>query len=155
MTQTKRFPGEHMAQQVQPGDDSLDFQKLMQHGRMALERGDRQLAHNLWREAAMIDPYNEQVWLALLDVLDTRADQRVCLENILSINPLNTQARRMLRAYTAEDQRQIERRARMKRRMALLRRQRWMLLRRALLLGILLGVTGVIFAVVLSILLYT
>ncbi len=144
-----------MAQQLTPTNKNTEFAQLMQHGRTAYERGDRQLAHNLWREAALLDPYNEQVWLSLLDVLDTRDDQRVCLENILSINPMNTQARRMLRAYTVDDQRKIERRAKAKRQQAGLKRQRRLILRRALILGVLLGVTAIIFAIIISILIYT
>ncbi len=140
--------------QAESNTPNADFAQLMRHGRAALERGDRKLAHNLWREAALLDPYNEDVWVALLEVLETKADQRVCLENILSINPANLLARRMLRAYTSGDQRQIERRAKQMRRETMLKRQRHSILRRALLLGILLGITGIIFAVVISILVY-
>ncbi len=140
--------------QAQPNIPNPEFDQLMRHGRAAFERGDRQLAHNLWREAALLDPYSEAVWVALLEVLETKQDQRVCLENILSINPANLLARRMLRAYTEGEQRKIERRAKQMRRSTTLKRQRRSILRRALFLGILLGVTGVIFAIVISILLY-
>jgi hypothetical protein len=37
------------------------------------------------------------VWLALLQVLDRTDDRQVCLENIIAINPVNTDARRQLR----------------------------------------------------------
>lgn len=69
----------------------------MQDGKHAYERGKKQIAHDLWREAAMLDPYNEGVWLALLKVLDQRADRIVCLNNILAINPTNVHARQLLR----------------------------------------------------------
>lgn len=134
--------------------DETEFNQLMRHGRSAFERGDRELAHNLWKEAALLDPYNEHVWLALLEVLEKREDQRVCLENILSINPMNVQARRMLRAYEAKDQRRIEMRAKQMRRERGRRRERRGIILRALLLGLLIGITGVIFAVALSILIY-
>ena len=143
-----------MARQVTVTDKKTEFAQLMQHGRSAFDRGAKQLAHNLWREAALLDPYNEQVWLALLDVLETRDDQRVCLENILSINPMNTQARRMLRAYTVDDQKKIEKRAKDRRKEAGLRRQRRVIMSRALILGLLLGVTGIIFAIIIGILVY-
>ena len=103
----------------------------------------------------MLDPYNEQVWLALLEVLDTPEDRRVCLQNILSINPMNVQARRMMRADEAQMQRQAHQREKAKQRAVVLRQQRWVLVRRAVTMGVLLGLTGLIFAVVLSILLYT
>ena len=144
-----------MAQQLTPTNKKMEFAQLMQHGRAAFDRGDKELAHNLWREAALLDPYNEQVWLALLDVLETRDDQRVCLENILSINPMNTQARRMLRAYTVDAQKKIEKRANARRKEAGLRRQRRVIVSRAVILGLLLGVTGIIFAILIGILIYS
>jgi hypothetical protein len=135
-------------------DASIDFERLMREGRIALNKGDRDLAHELWREAAMLDPYNEQVWVSLLDVLDSLEDRRVCLQNIVEINPLNNQARRMLRAYEARQQRRSRVREERKEQLVVLRRRRRGLMLRALLLGILLGLSGVFFAVVLSILIY-
>src|SRR5262245_26005356 len=81
-----------------------DFTRLMEGGRLAYTQGNRRRAHDLWREAATIDPYSEQVWLALLDVLDSDDDRIVCLQNIVAINPMNIQARRQLRAYGAKTQ---------------------------------------------------
>ncbi len=139
--------------QTSAQDSRARFAHHMAEGRLALGRGDRHTAHEHWRAAALIDPYSEQVWLALLDVLETDADRKVCLENILAINPLNVQARRQLRAYEAQEQRAIQQRARARRRTEAYRRQRWRLVRRAVLMGILLGLSGVFFAVVLQILL--
>lgn len=133
---------------------SVDFERLMREGRLALDKGDRDLAHELWREAALLDPYNEQVWLALLDVLETLEDRRVCLQNILEINPLNTQARRMLRAYEARQQRRSKLKQERQSQLAVLKKQRRGLIARALMLGLLLGLSGIFFAVVLSILIY-
>ncbi|MGQ9888656.1 MAG: hypothetical protein ACUVSX_09225 [Aggregatilineales bacterium] len=137
--------------QAAPQDSRARFARLMSEGRQALEHGDRQRAHDLWREAALIDPYSEQVWLALLQVLETGADRKVCLENILAINPLNVQARRQLRSYELAEQRALRRQERARRRAALYRRQRWRLLAHAVLMGILLGLAGAFFAVVLQI----
>jgi hypothetical protein len=139
--------------QATPHDSQSRFTRYMAEGKLALERGDRHEAHERWRAAALIDPYSEQVWLALLDVLDTDADRKVCLENILALNPLNVQARRQLRAYEAQEQRAIQQRARARRRAEAYRRQRWQLVRRAVLMGILLGLSGAFFAVVLQIVL--
>lgn len=139
--------------QAAPQDSRARFAYYMTEGRQALERGDRQRAHDLWREAALIDPYSEQVWLALLQVVETDADRKVCLENILAINPLNVQARRQLRRHEAQEQRIALQQARAQRRAALYRRQRWRLLGRAVLVGVLLGLSGVFFAVVLQIVL--
>lgn len=75
------------------------YEELMQAGRVAYKEGKRQLAHDYWREAATVDPYNEQVWLSLYRVLEKDEDRIVCLENIIAINPMNVQARRRLRVY--------------------------------------------------------
>ncbi len=141
------------------GNLSDNFGELMQAGRMAYSRGDRRRAHDLWREAATVDPYNEQVWIALLDVLDTIEDKMVCLQNIVAINPMNIQARRELRAYGAKTQelrmvREIAPRSLPRRRPSERRPSQDGLLPRAVLLGVGLGLSGVLFAIVLSILIY-
>jgi hypothetical protein len=131
-----------------------DFQRLLQEGRIALDNGDRNLAHALWREAAMLNPYNEQVWLALLDVLESLEDRQVCLQNIVEINPLNVQARRMLRAYEARETRRDEVLQARQQQQRTRQRRRRTLIWRALLLGVFVGLSGLFFATVLSILIY-
>jgi hypothetical protein len=71
--------------------------RLLALGYAALRSGDKRSAHDRWREAAETDPYNERVWVSLLNVLSERDDRRVCLENIVAINPYNADARRQLR----------------------------------------------------------
>ena len=126
----------------------------MQAGRVAYTAGKRRMAHDLWREAANIDPYNEQVWLALLDVVEADADKRVCLQNILAINPLNVQARRQLGKIEAHKQRLAANKAEMEERRRWWSRYRWVLLRRALFLGIAIGLSGIFFGILASILVY-
>lgn len=135
-------------------DISVNFERLMEEGHIAFSKGDHTLAHDLWREAALIDPYNERVWLALLDVLERLEDRRVCLQNIVEINPLNVQARRMLRAYEARAQRRVQRYQQQKREQEIRQERRRKLIWRALLLGFIFGLSGVFFAVVFSILIY-
>lgn len=133
---------------------TTDFDGLMAEGWIALNNNDRKLAHDLWREAALLDPYDERVWLALLEVLKRPEDRHVCLQNIVEINPMNAQARRMLRAYEARverrDQVQRQRNRKTIRRIS----GRWSLVRRALFLGLVLGLAGVVIAIALSILIY-
>ncbi len=74
------------------------LEHLLEAGRQALALGDRRAAHEYWRMAAVTNPYEERVWVALLDVLTEDEDREVCLENIIAINPLNPEARRQLRA---------------------------------------------------------
>ncbi len=70
---------------------------LLEAGDEALALGEARAAHEIWRAAAVANPYDERVWLALLKVLDDEDDRKVCLKNIIAINPLNTEARRQLR----------------------------------------------------------
>jgi hypothetical protein len=81
------------------------LEDLLTAGREAFNLGDRNAAHELWRMAAVANPYDERVWAALMEVLTTDDDREVCLENIIAINPLNPDARRQLRAIkrTQED----------------------------------------------------
>mgnify|MGYP000436251217 CR=1 FL=1 len=80
-----------------PKDERV--KKLLQAGLDVFRKGDRRGAHDFWREAATVDPYNEQVWLALFRVLETDDDRVVCLRNILAINPTNAEAHKRLRYY--------------------------------------------------------
>lgn len=130
------------------------FADLMQAGRVAYKAGKRRMAHDLWREAANIDPYNEQVWQALLEVIESDKDKRVCLQNILAINPLNVQARRQLNKLDARVERVAQHQAEEAERTLGRRRIRRLLLRRAIVLGVAIGLSGIFFGILASILLY-
>jgi hypothetical protein len=77
-------------------NESTAFARMMRLGQVAHAQGQLRMAHQYWRQAAIIEPDNEMVWVALLDVLENEDDRRVCLQNILAINPANKQARRLL-----------------------------------------------------------
>lgn len=135
-----------------PQDEKAEFERLLLDGKTAFDRGDRKLAHDLWRVAAMIDPFNEQVWMSLLDVLEEPDDRRVCLQNILAINPMNVHARRLMRADQNERERKKRTYREMQARQNTLRKQRWLVLRRGVVMGVLLALSGVVFAIVLILL---
>jgi len=78
--------------------DNPTYDDMLQAGRIALHAGKPELAHDILREAAKMQPYDERVWLALLEVLEKDEDKLVCLRNIVSINPMNVQAQRQLNA---------------------------------------------------------
>jgi hypothetical protein len=80
------------------------LEDLLAAGREAYSQGDKHAAHELWRMAAVANPYDERVWTALMDVLTRDDDREVCLENIIAINPLNPDARRQLRAIKRSQQ---------------------------------------------------
>ncbi|MDX2139235.1 MAG: hypothetical protein SF123_14195 [Chloroflexota bacterium] len=59
--------------------------------------GQPERASRLLQQAATLAPYDEAIWWALLDVVQSEADRIACLENILAINPTNLEANRLLR----------------------------------------------------------
>ncbi len=73
-----------------------DFLKLFKEGKEAAKRGDNAKAHDLFRQAIVIDPYHEQIWLWLASVVETDEDRRVCFENVLELNPTHPTARRQI-----------------------------------------------------------
>lgn len=75
---------------------SKTFERYMKLANVAYHEGDKKTAYDYWQRAAIKDPYNEDVWLAMLQVLDRKEDREVCLENILVINPMNATARELL-----------------------------------------------------------
>ena len=75
---------------------SKTFDRYMKLANVAYHEGDKKTAYDYWQRAAVKDPYNEDVWMAMLQVLDRKEDRQVCLENILAINPMNGTARELL-----------------------------------------------------------
>jgi hypothetical protein len=73
-------------------DADSKAEQYLRDGQKAAVRGRTAEAHQKLRKAAMLAPYDERVWLALLSVVEADADRRVCAENILSINPENAYA---------------------------------------------------------------
>ncbi len=139
-------------QAARPGSER--FEELFQAGRSAFAMGNLQQAHDFWKEAARLSPFNEQVWLALLDVIESDDDRRVCLQNILQINPLNVQARRMLNQIVARKESAAQLHNEAKTGVKKDKRRRRGVFARAFFLGLVIGISGVIFGIVLSILIY-
>lgn len=127
---------------------------LLQAGKSAFTEGNTRRAHDLWREAATLDPYDERVWNALLRVLETPEDKRVCLENILAINPLNTKARRQLRAYQSAAEREAHIQERLRLQAEARRKRSRRALRRSVITGLWVGFGGVVLGIVASIIVY-
>lgn len=137
---------------ARPGSERFD--ELFQAGRSAFAMGNLQQAHDFYKEAARLSPFNEQVWLALLDVIDTDEDRRVCLQNILQINPMNVQARRTLNQIVARTASAVQLEADTKKGVKKDKSRRRNVFARAFFLGMIIGVSGVVFGIVLSILIY-
>lgn len=70
---------------------------LLLEGERLYRLGKRRAALVRWREAAMLTPYDERVWFAILRVAETPADRHTCVQNILAINPFYLNAREWLK----------------------------------------------------------
>jgi tetratricopeptide (TPR) repeat protein len=77
--------------------DSTQVAELLRRGITAAQAGRREEARQLLLHVVELDERNERAWLWLSGVVDSRDDRRVCLENVLAINPGNPHARQGLR----------------------------------------------------------
>jgi len=80
----------------------FDVQAQLARGIQAAKRGDRIAASNLLYEVVDREPKNEIAWLWLSYVLDSEEDRRICLENVLTLNPHNRYARQGLARLNGE-----------------------------------------------------
>ncbi len=69
---------------------------IVQEGIAAVKAGHRDEARRILVRATELDERNEQAWLWLSACVDSIDEQRICLENVLSINPANQKAQRGL-----------------------------------------------------------
>ncbi len=77
---------------------------LVQEGITALKAGNRADARRALTKAVELNDQNEQAWLWLAGVVETLEDRRICLENVLELNPGNTKATKGLQATLKEIQ---------------------------------------------------
>ncbi len=73
----------------------------LRDGITAARVGRREAAREMLLKVLHSDEENEQAWLWLSGVMDSSDDQRICLENVLAINPANQAALRGLQALEA------------------------------------------------------
>ena len=67
---------------------------VLKQGIAALNAGRKAEARNLLTQVVQQDDRNEMAWLWLSGAMDTDEDRRICLENVLAINPNNGVAQR-------------------------------------------------------------
>src|SRR5688572_23396432 len=73
-----------------------DVESLLLEGQDAARRGDLEAARAALSQVVERDPDNEVAWMWLSGVVDDPAEQQICLENVLVINPDNDKARQGL-----------------------------------------------------------
>lgn len=76
---------------------SAETDKLVRDGIKAYRGGRKAEARMLLEQATERDPENEQAWMWLSAVVDSVEDQRICLENVIFLNPNNENAKRGLK----------------------------------------------------------
>jgi hypothetical protein len=73
-----------------------EIEARLKQGITALKAGQREKAQELLMTVVEQDEDNEQAWLWLSGAVDSDEDKRVCLENVLVLNPENLVAKRGL-----------------------------------------------------------
>jgi tetratricopeptide (TPR) repeat protein len=72
--------------------DSAYVVELLRAGIAAVKAGHKEKARQALLKVTELDERNEQAWLWLSGVVESAEDRRVCLENVLAINPRNSHA---------------------------------------------------------------
>lgn len=80
-------------------EHATETEKLLRRGTVHYKSGDYRGAHRVWRRAAMLSPYNVDVWRNLQRVVTSDEDRRICLQNILAIQPDDEEAAAALNVY--------------------------------------------------------
>lgn len=76
--------------------DSSHTERLYQEAMAALRRGDSAAARDMLTAVVEADQLHEEAWLWLSTVVETEDEQRICLQNVLTINPDSEAARTRL-----------------------------------------------------------
>ncbi len=71
------------------------MEQLLREGIAAVRAGDKETARAKLREVVALDQYNEKGWFWLASVAETAEERRVCLGNVVVINPNNEKAKQM------------------------------------------------------------
>jgi tetratricopeptide (TPR) repeat protein len=73
--------------------NASQIEQLLQQGIAAAKAGHNEQARQLLMQVVEIDERSEKGWLWLSEVVEATDDRRICLENVLAINPQHAHAR--------------------------------------------------------------
>ncbi len=79
-----------------------EIKELLRQGVEAARAGDRATARGFFEQVTEQDENNERGWFWLATVVDTDEERRICLTNVLRINPDNEKARQALEKLDAK-----------------------------------------------------
>lgn len=85
-----------------------DLEALLQQGIAAVREGNRAQARELFERVVELDERNEKGWFWLASVVDTDEERRVCLGNVLHINPNNQRAKEALAVLEEKARKAVE-----------------------------------------------
>lgn len=77
--------------------DAANVTELLRRGIAAVKAGRAQEARQILLRVTELDKRSELAWLWLSSVVESLEDRRICLENVLAINPQNAHAQAGLR----------------------------------------------------------
>jgi hypothetical protein len=83
-----------------PKRDAARIEELLQEGIDAAKAGNKEKARARLQEVVALDQYNEKGWYWLASVVETDEEKKVCLGNVVVINPDNERAQQMLDQLT-------------------------------------------------------
>jgi hypothetical protein len=81
----------------------MTIDEMLKKGIAAVNTGQKTEARRLLMHVVEQDECNEVAWLWLSGAVDTNKERRVCLENVLAINPNNGMAKRGLESLIAQE----------------------------------------------------
>ena len=70
-----------------------DLESLLKNGIEAAKARNKPEARRLLERALELDDSNQAAWMWLATVVDKPSEKRICLENVLELNPNNLRAR--------------------------------------------------------------
>lgn len=73
-----------------------DIAELLRRGIEAAREGRKAEARSLFEQVTDLDENNEKAWFWLASVVETDEERRICLSNVVHINPSNERAKRAL-----------------------------------------------------------
>jgi hypothetical protein len=81
--------------------------ELLKQGIDDMRNGDRAAARQKFERVVELDENSEKGWMWLASVVETDEEKRICLGNVLHINPNNDRAQKALDALNAKKKQQV------------------------------------------------
>jgi hypothetical protein len=86
--------------------EEKDVQSLLRKGMEAAREGNKAEARRYFEQVTELDDKNEKGWFWLASVVETDEERRVCLANVLFINPNNERAKQAMDKLEAKERQQ-------------------------------------------------